>query len=857
MSTVIQRNFSGGEVSENIYGRSDSKVYANGLKTCRNFVVFKQGGVRARQGTTFISSEGSKSILVPFVYSNRLAYVLVFRENLIRVYKDDVLVHTVTTTYPQSVLDELRFSHRNNRIVITHRDYKPRVLTRVSDTDWNISDYRFTPEISRPTNLSLPANTPDDNNVVRYQVTAIMEDTYEESLVGVSLRDNYTVSAISWPADSLDDVVLTIDSGETLENDFFRVGETIIVKLVNTETYVEGKIKSFTLNGSNVETITLSRESFDVDIPLGNQGYGGSALQPNYVGVNARDPFIEGNPNIELAWDNVEGAIQYNVYKEVNGVFGFIGIVQKERFIDTGQPITESDTAPIERNPFFGSNNYPSVSEYNNQRLFFANTNNNVEIIESSRVGQYNNFTFSSPITDDSSLSLTAEGSRTNDIQSLVGLNNILAFTSSGVLSLNGNNNLLSPFNVNISQHSYHGSSSLRPLLVGHRAIYEQVTGGVVRDIGFNESVNGYSGNDISIYASHLLEGHSIVSWDYQESPDYIVWIVRSDGVLLGITYLPEQEMIAWHKHDVSGLVESVCVIPNGMNRELYLSVNRDGNRMIEKLSNNRYDDIEEYIGVDSSYTYNGTQTTRIRVQRSGQKYTIEGVDTGNTIGHYDFVSSDIGKRVNVFSTETYIYEIESVSSSNVATCIPIGTVSSLDDYQINDWSFSVNELSNLNHLEGKKVSVVANGFVISNPNDSKYKEITVSSGSITLDNHYDLIHVGLPITCDIETLQVEASQGTVLNRNKNIQHATIKVVDSGILYVKTGEPPETDSVSDLLPIKFFDRESASSKTPLLYSGDYSVTTKSIWGQNGNIFIRKSDPLPSTILSIALEGKFS
>jgi hypothetical protein len=48
------------------------------------------------------------------------------------------------------------------------------------------------------------------------------------------------------------------------------------------------------------------------------------------------------------------------------------------------------------------------------------------------------------------------------------------------------------------------------------------------------------------------------------------VWAVRSDGVLLGLTYIPEQEVLAWHRHDTKGFIENVCVVPEGKTHWVY-----------------------------------------------------------------------------------------------------------------------------------------------------------------------------------------------------------------------------------------------------------------------------------------------
>lgn len=69
MSTAIQRSFAGGEIAPQLYGRADQAKYATGLRTCRNFVVQRFGGVANRAGLRFVCEvkDSTKKVeLIPF-----------------------------------------------------------------------------------------------------------------------------------------------------------------------------------------------------------------------------------------------------------------------------------------------------------------------------------------------------------------------------------------------------------------------------------------------------------------------------------------------------------------------------------------------------------------------------------------------------------------------------------------------------------------------------------------------------------------------------------------------------------------------------------------------------------------------
>ena len=87
---------------------------------------------------------------------------------------------------------------------------------------------------------------------------------------------------------------------------------------------------------------------------------------------------------------------------------------------------------------------------------------------------------------------------------------------------------------------------------------------------------NGYRGNDLTIFASHLFDLFTLSDWDYQQVPNSIVWIVRNDGQVLGLTYIPEQQILGWHHHDFGDdLAENVATIPEGNEDLPYFVVNR------------------------------------------------------------------------------------------------------------------------------------------------------------------------------------------------------------------------------------------------------------------------------------------
>jgi hypothetical protein len=126
----------------------------------------------------------------------------------------------------------------------------------------------------------------------------------------------------------------------------------------------------------------------------------------------------------------------------------------------------------------------------------------------------------------------------------------------------------------------------------------------------------------------------------------------------------------------------------------------------------------------------------------------------------------------------------------------------------------------------------------------------------VTLDKPYGVIHIGLPITADIETLNVDTAQGeTLVDKNKLISKVTLYVEASRGGWV--GRQAPTDETSDFLggltEIKVRNNEDYDDPVSL-QTGTMDVITEATWDNNGRVFVRQTDPIPLSILAIAPSG---
>lgn len=574
-----------------------------------------------------------------------------------------------------------------------------------------------------------------------------------------------------------------------------------------------------------------------------------------------------GSPRT-ITWSAVTGAREYNVYRSINGVYGFIGVAGSTTFTDTGFTPDPTDTPPIARNPFGSSDNYPSCVNYIQQRLTFANTNNDPEKCWMSRTGFFKNFTVRSPLQDDDAITFSLAGRQVNSVRHLLDIGQLIMFSQSGEWSIGGDQaGIIRPTDINPKQSSYNGSNYLAPISIAGNALYVQARGSIVRDLGFDYQVDGYRGNDLTIFSAHLFDGYTLADWDYQQVPHSVIWAVRDDGTTIGCTYVREQQMLAWHRHDTDGSFENVCVISEGDEDSSYFVVNRtiDGRsvRYIERLSSRRVDLVEDSKFVDSSLSYDGRNTGSTTMTLSGgtdwdylETLTI-------TASSSFFTAADIGNQIHLETADGDIirFTLNNYTSATVMTGKPNKTVPvSLRTTATTSWSKAVDSVSGLWHLEGESVSILGDGFVVANPNNEAYDVVTVADGAITLDKAYSVIHVGLPYTSDLETLDIDTEQGeTLTGKKKRIGKINVFVEESRGLWAGNSRPTDETSsatfLDGLTELKIRSDEGYDDPVAL-QTGTVDIIIRPEWNSNGRVFIRQTDPIPLSVLAIAPDGNF-
>lgn len=265
--------------------------------------------------------------------------------------------------------------------------------------------------------------------------------------------------------------------------------------------------------------------------------------------------------------------------------------------------------------PWSRSKGYPTAAGFFEDRLVFAGSTRYPQTFWSSKVGDYYNFGTSTPVVDDDAVTATLNGGQMNGIKAMVAFGELILLTSGGEYKVSGGQGkALTPSNTLSQAQEYRGISDVLPVTVGSRIVFAQQQGNIIRDLAYSYEADKYTGDDLNLLCSHLFDGHKVVAMTYQQTPDSIIWFVRDDGLLLGLTYIKEQDIYAWHKHSIKNArFINVCCIPGGDSDELYAVIERNGkyeNVMLDKRKDN--DVPEEQYYVDDGITVRGSDIKEV-----------------------------------------------------------------------------------------------------------------------------------------------------------------------------------------------------------------------------------------------------
>lgn len=494
----------------------------------------------------------------------------------------------------------------------------------------------------------------------------------------------------------------------------------------------------------------------------------------------------------------------------------------------------------------------PSVPGYINQRLCLAAPLGAPQTFYMSQPGSYYNFNISNPTQADDAITGSIVSGQLNAIKSMVSMpSGLILLSSRSAWQVNGGQSgvAVTAINTTAQSQAYNGANDVPPIVANYDILYVQSKGAIVRDLSYNFYTNIYTGTDISVLSNHLFFGYSINEWAFAEEPFKIVWAVRSDGVLLALTYLKEQEIYGWAHSDTKGTFKSVCSITestsNGSVDAIYVVVQRtiNGNivQYIERMADRFFPyGLEDAWALDAALQSSGTSPAATLSASSGALGT--GVvftasasvfslgQVGNVIRMGGGIATITGFTSGTQVTGTITQAITAITPDDPSNT-PLPQASGLWTQWVPATTFT-----GLDHLEGQTLTALVDGVA--------YFSLLVTNGSVTIPVAGTKVLLGLPFTAQLQTMYLDVGEPTVQGKRKQIAALTVRVANSRGL--QTGRKFNT-----LVKIK-------EAGIPILapaglVTADERVVMDPTWDVPGQICIQQTNPYPATILGVIPE----
>lgn len=757
-----QVSFAAGELAPSLYGREDLAKYAVGLRTLKNFTVHPHGGVSNRAGTRYVAEAkhaGKAVRLVPFEYSDTDAYLLEFGDEYVRFYKNgaqltkDGSPYELETPYLEGELRALSFAQSADVLFIVHPNHPPMELARYADTNWTLEKCAFKggpfrTMNSTDTTIALSSMT---GNVTLTASAALFNAGHAGALFSVFHHVDEVTKKTSGDLSASWGVEITAYEGwHVLSSGFW--GGTVRLQRYDEDEARWTDIYTFT-SGSTKTSCKNYDES-------------GTVEEPTRFRLTA-DSFTtflpEGNTDADRGYFELTAeAADYECCIRVNSVTSSTA----------AQGTFEKDAASTRatRNWSEGAwsdyRGWPCAVGFNQDRLCFGGNASEPQNVWMSVTGDYYNFERHLVLQDDDAVTASLVSRKVSPVRAFVPLSSLVVLTAGAewTISAGGTKSAITPSSLEANVQGYRGASMVTPVVIGNMVLFVQKQGKIIRDLGYAFESDSYSGNDLTVLATHLFKDRTVAAMDYQQDPDSIVWVALDDGSLLALTYLREQDVVAWSRIETDGEVESVCCLSSAERDEVWLAVKRrsgDGyKRFIEQMAARSAESPEECFFVDCGVT----------------------------------------KR----------YETPQA------------------------------EITGLSHLEGRDVAVLADGNVIHG--------LTVEDGKITLKHPASVVHVGLPYSAELETLDLTLPRqdGTQQGRSARLISVSVRVEKTRGIKIGAAE-------GDPVPFEAMEFKERSTEP---YGAPISLTTGIMTlGLNagyssGRVRVIADEPLPCTVISL-------
>lgn len=751
----VQTSFIAGEITPRVRGRLDFENFFRGADELLNFIVLPHGSISRRPGTRFVAEVKDSSAftrLIPFTFSSDETYIIEAGDQYFRFY----------TNEGQIVDDD------GGSITITNVNLGTDTFTITGD---------WTGVLVARDVVVVDASTGNDG---LYIVESV-------SLSGSDTKVTVTTDIPDGTADGTMFIPLEVATPYTTADlPFIRYTQSADILFLVHPDYAPRELqRTSSVDWSLVEFTHNQGPYMDVNgetTTLALSGTSGSVTvtASSTTGINDDQGFLSTDVGRLIRFKDPAGDWSALIITAITDTTHVTASVIGT--LESGAPSAGTATTEWRLGAWSDTTGWPHTTTFHQERLWFGATDDEAQTLWSSNAGDFSQFAptdTDGTVADNRSITATAASNAVNAITWMFSTTQgLLLGTSDSEAALKGtsvNATATPDSHAIVFQTNIGSDNTTTPAQIGHSILYVQRGSKVVNRTEYSLDNDGYKSVDVSILAEHLLRP-GVGDMVYQQNPDKILWMENFDGKLLGLSIEQNQEVLAWHQHELGGtldglfpVVDDVQTIQNGDDDQIWLVVERD---------------------IDG-----------------GPRRYIEFIET-----QFDSETQTL--------EDAYYVDAGLTGTSVTATTTWTG----------------------LEHLEGEAVSVLADG--------AAHPDVVVTNGTITLTRTANTVQVGLGYTSRVRTVPIEVGGNgeTSIGKLKRATNAFIRFVDT----VGARAKQEGSSYEDIIPFG----PGPMNQPPDLFNGTKKITLSGRRDYDLQVTVEQTQPLPMTIVNIAIEMEF-
>lgn len=139
----LKTNFTAGELSPDLLGRTDLRAYENGAARLGNVLVLPTGGLVRRSGLRHVDVAPGPGRLVAFEFNTEQTYLLLFTDKVMTVYRDGIRLAQIAAPWSAAQLTQIVWTQNADTLFVCHPDTAPRRITRTADSAWTVESFAF------------------------------------------------------------------------------------------------------------------------------------------------------------------------------------------------------------------------------------------------------------------------------------------------------------------------------------------------------------------------------------------------------------------------------------------------------------------------------------------------------------------------------------------------------------------------------------------------------------------------------------------------------------------------------------------------------------------------------------------